>query len=74
MATTTRTSRILLAVGMICCHKKYNYLGVITGWYPNATNNVPCREDFDKLSYGFQQPFYILIALDGSKRHVAQGK
>lgn len=61
-------------VGMIMKHKRYDYLCVIYGW-----DNVCCMSESWKVQMGVynlsltdQQPYYNVLAHDGSSRYAAQ--
>ncbi|CAK1552040.1 unnamed protein product [Leptosia nina] len=61
---------VLFAVGMICYHKKYEYICIIRGWDISGDNVA--RMPAHNLVYGLMQPFYRVTAADQSERYVAQ--
>ncbi|XP_072943824.1 F-box only protein 21-like [Epargyreus clarus] len=62
-------SNVKFAVGMICYHKRYDYVCIIRGW-----DLTGCQLHFplDDLYFGRNQPFYYITAADQSERYVAQ--
>ncbi|XP_038215395.1 uncharacterized protein LOC119834926 [Zerene cesonia] len=62
-------NNVLYAVGMICYHKKYDYICIIRGWDLTGDHvHIPV----DDLYFGRKQPFYRVTAADQSERYVAQ--
>ncbi|KAG9119813.1 hypothetical protein FRC07_004968 [Ceratobasidium sp. 392] len=61
-------------VGMMFRHARYNYVGVILGWDAEcAASEEWMREaGVDELPRGRKQPFYNVLAADGSFRYVAE--
>ncbi|XP_037295631.1 F-box only protein 21 [Manduca sexta] len=69
-----RNSQIKYAVGMICFHKKYLYTGIIIGWDAICDASWSQHPEVRNLQFGPNQPFYNVIAADGSSRYVPQEK
>ncbi|CAG9783731.1 unnamed protein product [Diatraea saccharalis] len=68
-----RNGHVKYAVGMVCCHKKFDYVGVIRGWDHYWVHNLADRMEINlNLQYGIKQPFYFVTAEDQSSRYVAQ--
>lgn len=61
-------------VGQVLKHQKYSYVCVITGWDLNCTMPMRWQEQMgiEKLTSRAEQPFYSVLANDGSIRYVAQ--
>ncbi|KAG8717550.1 hypothetical protein FRC09_014101 [Ceratobasidium sp. 395] len=61
-------------VGMVFRHARYNYVGVILGWDSEcaATEQWIREAEVDTLPRGRMQPFYNVLAADGSSRYVAE--
>ncbi|RVE41039.1 hypothetical protein evm_014313 [Chilo suppressalis] len=69
-----RVSKVKYAVGMVCCHRKFDYVGVIRAWDQSCDLNYADRMEMElNLQYGIKQPFYFVMAEDQSCRYVAQG-
>lgn len=64
------------AVGMVMYHTVLAYNCVICDWHPKCMASIEWQESMhvNRLKYGNSQPFYSVIAQDGSRRYVAQGK
>lgn len=60
---------------MIMRHRSYGYLCVITGWDEKceATPDWMNEMGINELLNGPNQPFYNLLADDGSIRYAAEG-
>ncbi|CAH0406507.1 unnamed protein product [Chilo suppressalis] len=68
-----RVSKVKYAVGMVCCHRKFDYVGVIRAWDQSCDLNYADRMEMElNLQYGIKQPFYFVMAEDQSCRYVAQ--
>ncbi|QRV90547.1 hemimethylated DNA-binding domain protein [Ceratobasidium sp. AG-Ba] len=61
-------------IGMIFRHAKFNYVGVILGWDEvcKAEERWMIEAGVDALPRGRGQPFYTVLAKDGSSRYVAE--
>lgn len=70
-----RTEDIDFAVGMIGLHKRYGYMCVVYGWDEicNASPSWIHEMGVENLMKKDRQPFYNVLAQDGSVRYVAQG-
>jgi heat shock protein HspQ len=67
-------SQVKYAVGMVCYHKKFDYVGIIKAW--NATCDLKYADRMEmelNLHFGMNQPFYYIMAADQSSRYVAEG-
>lgn len=73
--TKKRTKQIEFAVGMIGRHKIYDYTCVVYGWDPlcQASHEWIILNGVLVLPHKDQQPFYNVLAHDGTERYVAQG-
>ncbi|KAH9937278.1 uncharacterized protein B0H18DRAFT_969901, partial [Fomitopsis serialis] len=60
---------VMYFVGLIVQHKKYEYAGCIIGWHDLS----PVME-VQRLARGWDQPFYWVITVDGSKRSGQTGR
>ncbi|KAL0272067.1 UNVERIFIED_CONTAM: hypothetical protein PYX00_005180 [Menopon gallinae] len=69
-----RTKQIEFAVGMIGRHKIYDYTCVVYGWDPlcQASQDWIISNGVLDLPHKDQQPFYNVLAHDGTERYVAQ--
>ncbi|XP_028170077.1 F-box only protein 21-like [Ostrinia furnacalis] len=66
-------SNVKYAVGMICYHKKLEYVGIIRDWDLRCNPKLAKRTESElNLEYSKDQPFYYLVAADQSARYVAQ--
>lgn len=72
--TTPRNPNVKFAVGMVMRHLKQNYICVICDWHPTcmASADWQKRMEVHTLKFKDKQPFYSVIADDGSHRYVAQ--
>lgn len=70
-----RTDNLKYAVGMVMSHLTLNYKCVIYDWDPIclADRDWQIQNNVDALSMKTEQPFYNVLAEDGSHRYVAQG-
>jgi F-box protein 21 len=57
-------------VGLVFRHAKFNYVGVVLGWDEECAANEEWVRDagVDLLPRGRKQPFYTVLAADGSSR------
>ncbi|VVC87417.1 uncharacterized protein LOC126966848 [Leptidea sinapis] len=62
------SSNVLYAVGMVCYHKRFDYICIVRGWDLNGDH----LETVNDLFFGRKQPFYRVTAADQSERYVAQ--
>lgn len=66
---------VKFAVGMICYHTKFDYVGIVRAWDLSCDAKWADRMEMElNLEFGVDQPFYYLVAADQSARYVAQGK
>ncbi|CAH2073986.1 unnamed protein product, partial [Iphiclides podalirius] len=65
-------SSVLYAVGMICCHKYHEYQCIVRGWDRVCSVHWPYCISNQNLIYGFDQPYYRVIATDQSERYIPQ--
>ncbi|KAI5633092.1 hemimethylated DNA-binding protein yccV like domain-containing protein [Phthorimaea operculella] len=72
MIVRPHCSNVRYAVGMICYHKKYDYVCIVRGWDFTCAVEWQRRMETDTLEFGSEQPFYHVIAADQSERYVAQ--
>lgn len=63
---------VRFAIGMIICHLKKEYVGVIRGWDIKYNPYWQKDDDIYTLEDGIHQPFYKVIAIDLSERYIAQ--
>ncbi|OLL24686.1 F-box only protein 21 [Neolecta irregularis DAH-3] len=68
------TSLISYRIGDVFQHKRYSYVAVITGYTEvcNTAEEWIRAMRIDELNRGRDQPFYHVIAEDGSSRYVAE--
>lgn len=61
-------------IGQICQHVHYKYWAVIYGWDPFCTASAlwQIRMGVSNLPRASQQPYYHVLAMDSSKRYVAE--
>ncbi|KAJ3721718.1 Hemimethylated DNA-binding protein YccV like-domain-containing protein [Lentinula raphanica] len=61
-------------VGMLFEHRKYSYIGLITGWDSvcQASESWLREMEVPDLPRGRIQPFYHIVCLDNSSRYVAE--
>lgn len=62
---------VKFGVGMLAYHNKRDYLCVIRGWDATCVADWGRRLEIN-LEYGFNQPFYSVIAVDQAERYVPQ--
>jgi len=65
---------VMYFVGLIVQHTKYEYAGCIIGWHPMclAKEDLSPVMEVQRLARGWDQPFYWVITVDGSKRYAAE--
>ncbi|KAH9836946.1 uncharacterized protein C8Q71DRAFT_756197 [Rhodofomes roseus] len=65
---------VMYFVGLIVQHKKYEYAGCIIGWHPMclAKEDLSPVMEVQRLTRGWNQPFYWVVSVDGSKRYAAE--
>ncbi|KAL0842062.1 hypothetical protein ABMA28_014258 [Loxostege sticticalis] len=64
---------VKFAVGMICYHTKFDYVGIVRAWDLSCDAKWADRMEMElSLEFGVDQPFYYLVAADQSARYVAQ--
>ncbi|CAI8022711.1 F-box only protein 21, partial [Geodia barretti] len=69
------TTNVKFSVGMVMKHKRYNYRCVIYGWDEKCVQSEDwiAQMRVDQHPPGRHQPFYNVLAHDGSNRYAAQG-
>ncbi|XP_031849665.1 F-box only protein 21 isoform X2 [Nomia melanderi] len=73
VAPKKRGPDVLYAIGMIMKHKIHQFLCVITGWDPISTaTSSTIVMAIRELKKGEKQPFYEVLADDGSYQYIAQ--
>ncbi|XP_018329451.1 F-box only protein 21 [Agrilus planipennis] len=70
----SRPPQVKYAVGMIMQHLSLTYICVIYDWDPICKASPEWQNDMGvhKLRYKDEQPFYNVLAQDGTRRYVAQ--
>ncbi|KAI5480551.1 F-box domain-containing protein [Pseudohyphozyma bogoriensis] len=70
----TRPESVTIPVGTIFHHRRHGYDGVVRGWDVTclASEQWILQMRVDDLPGGRNQPFYHILAADGSRRYVAQ--
>jgi hemimethylated DNA binding protein len=68
------TTNVKFSVGMVMKHKRYNYRCVIYGWDEKCVQSEDwiAQMRVDQHPPGRHQPFYNVLAHDGSNRYAAQ--
>ncbi|KAF2459319.1 F-box domain-containing protein [Lineolata rhizophorae] len=72
--SSERSKNVRYRVGDLFRHKRYGYVGVITGWDPTCDHDESWIQamDVDSLQRGRQQSFYHVLVEDKSNRYVAE--
>ncbi|KAI0931746.1 hypothetical protein AcW2_000568 [Taiwanofungus camphoratus] len=67
-------SSVKYFIGLVVRHVLYDYVGCIIAWHPLclAHEDMTAIIEKDRLGQGWDQPFYWLILVDGSKKYVAE--
>ena len=70
----SKHKNVLFEVGAIMRHKRYNYKCVIYGWDPTCQQSEEWKQRMGVYTLPKQdtQPFYSVLASDGSERYAAQ--
>ncbi|OWF35923.1 F-box only protein 21 [Mizuhopecten yessoensis] len=74
MRSDETNKEVLFSVGLVMCHKRYNYMCVIYGWDHKceASKEWINQMGVHTLPNKHQQPFYNVLVEDGSSRYAAQ--